>query len=273
MVWIYLAESADSPSPWHPGLNQSPTVKMTDTLNLCCFQAWLGVTCPWLPYGTMCEHFEQALLARPKSTSYTVDSHARTSVLQGLAQDWKESEAFYFGKSFGCVANLSVEAPNKNPLLYFWKTSQQSLLEVETRWLQPLPKWGMTVDGALYPLRKLGRTIKENAGFYLPTPDTGMRGGTIYDPKGKSQSQRTLQSYVKTFPTPTAQDAKNSTLPPSQRNRDTLPGHMIRSGQKPGGQLNPMWVEWLMGYPIGWTELKDWAMQSYRSKRGKRSKH
>ena len=23
------------------------------------------------------------------------------------------------------------------------------------------------------------------------------------------------------------------------------------------GQLNPTWVEWLMGFPIGWTELKD----------------
>lgn len=23
------------------------------------------------------------------------------------------------------------------------------------------------------------------------------------------------------------------------------------------GQLNPDWVEWLMGFPIGWTDLKD----------------
>ena len=23
-----------------------------------------------------------------------------------------------------------------------------------------------------------------------------------------------------------------------------------------GGKLNPDWVEWLMGWPIGWTELK-----------------
>jgi len=23
-----------------------------------------------------------------------------------------------------------------------------------------------------------------------------------------------------------------------------------------GGQLNPMWVEWLMGFPTGWTDLK-----------------
>lgn len=22
-----------------------------------------------------------------------------------------------------------------------------------------------------------------------------------------------------------------------------------------GGQLNPMWVEWLMGFPLGWTDL------------------
>jgi len=23
------------------------------------------------------------------------------------------------------------------------------------------------------------------------------------------------------------------------------------------GSLNPEWVEWLMGYPVGWTDLKD----------------
>ena len=23
------------------------------------------------------------------------------------------------------------------------------------------------------------------------------------------------------------------------------------------GQLNPTWVEWLMGYPEGWTDLED----------------
>ena len=24
-----------------------------------------------------------------------------------------------------------------------------------------------------------------------------------------------------------------------------------------GGSLNPTWVEWLMGYPSGWTDLED----------------
>jgi hypothetical protein len=29
----------------------------------------------------------------------------------------------------------------------------------------------------------------------------------------------------------------------------------MRAGN--GGKLNPTWVEWLMGFPIGWTDLED----------------
>ena len=32
-----------------------------------------------------------------------------------------------------------------------------------------------------------------------------------------------------------------------------------------GGQLNPTWVEWLMGFPIGWTDCDASEMQSCRS--------
>lgn len=49
-----------------------------------------------------------------------------------------------------------------------------------------------------------------------------------------------------------AQDAKNTTLPPSQATRDTLPGDLLKPGSS--GQLNPAWVESLMGFPPGWTE-------------------
>jgi hypothetical protein len=38
-----------------------------------------------------------------------------------------------------------------------------------------------------------------------------------------------------------------------------------------GGPENPEFREWLMGYPLEWTVLEDWAMQWFRSKRGKRS--
>jgi DNA (cytosine-5)-methyltransferase 1 len=63
------------------------------------------------------------------------------------------------------------------------------------------------------------------------------------------------------FPTPQAND-----------NRDrgnAVSGAVIRRREKgkqimlsqmvsiTSGQLNPNWVEWLMGYPTGWTDLKD----------------
>lgn len=32
-----------------------------------------------------------------------------------------------------------------------------------------------------------------------------------------------------------------------------------------GGSLNPTWVEWLMGWPLGWTDLKPWATARCRS--------
>ena len=39
-----------------------------------------------------------------------------------------------------------------------------------------------------------------------------------------------------------------------------------------GGQLNPAWVEWLMGYPLGWTVLSGWAMQWFQQQRKRRSR-
>jgi len=35
--------------------------------------------------------------------------------------------------------------------------------------------------------------------------------------------------------------------------------------QVTGGQLNPQWVAWLMGFPIGWTDFAPLATQSFRS--------
>lgn len=72
--------------------------------------------------------------------------------------------------------------------------------------------------------------------------------------KRKAGQQTSLsQELNRRFgPTPAAQDAKNATLPPSQIDRDTVPGWMMRNGQV--GTLNPEWVEWFMGYPLGHTK-------------------
>jgi hypothetical protein len=44
-------------------------------------------------------------------------------------------------------------------------------------------------------------------------------------------------------------------MPPSATRRNGIIGELLRAGIT--GKLNPEYIEWLMGYPIGWTELRD----------------
>ena len=98
-----------------------------------------------------------------------------------------------------------------------------------------------------------------------PTPDASPRGPTKdYNPKAKSQSGRTLQSFVAKFPTPQASDHRdrgNMSNPSVQRRVDIGKQVSLSQSVHPtSGQLNPTWVEWLMGWPLGWTDLKPLEM-------------
>lgn len=52
------------------------------------------------------------------------------------------------------------------------------------------------------------------------------------------------------FATPCARDYRTG-----QRERYDNPGRANNLNDQIGGQLNPTWCEWLMGFPIGWTDL------------------
>jgi hypothetical protein len=76
---------------------------------------------------------------------------------------------------------------------------------------------------------------------------------------GKTKPQN-LTMAVNMWPTPTAHNAKETNAPSeSNRNTPTL-------SAQAGGKLNPMWVEWLMGWPLGWTNLKQSGMVKSRFK-------
>jgi len=60
------------------------------------------------------------------------------------------------------------------------------------------------------------------------------------------------------LPTPTVQDASNNGGP-SQHKRNSLPLNAVA-----GGALNPTWVEWLMGFPLGWTDCGASETRSFR---------
>lgn len=180
--------------------------------------------------------------------------------------------------------------------LRFWKTFQglfPSLISDE--YLGTWPKSGTMRNGVLYRRPPLVRHISESDYGLLPTPKVA-RGTYQYQPGSKKKNYTLtglakfnlwptplasdarhggpnargtkggfhLSAMVTKVPTPTVNDADNSSLPPSQQNRDNLPGYLLRSGEKVGGQLNPNWVEWLMGWPIGWTDLKPLEMDKFQ---------
>ena len=104
-------------------------------------------------------------------------------------------------------------------------------------------------------------------GGALPTPvaQTCQGGAKGLDGGSGARQMRAAAGFPKAagaptrLPTPTANDSKNASLPPSQADRNSLAGAMLRNDSIPTGAatyLNPSFVEEMMGFPIEWTALK-----------------
>jgi len=164
--------------------------------------------------------------------SYLADFHAKTSVPQEKAQELMESDQ-------ECGEKWRASFVKYNPDSCSWKTHQCSLLGDLDEFSETWPQWGLMRDGECWEQRMLEQTIKGTESGLLeqtwPTPDAncGMRGTQPnWTPKRKSGHQ--------------AQYSINQAVRDSEQNI--------------GGKLNPMWVEWLMGWPLGWTDLKPLEM-------------
>ncbi len=58
--------------------------------------------------------------------------------------------------------------------------------------------------------------------------------------------------------TPKASDAAHSgRVAPAKPGQTTSLDMQVNALEPIPGQLNPEWVEWLMGYPVGWTDCGD----------------
>lgn len=192
-----------------------------------------------------------------------------------------------------------AEAPNKGSNK---KNGPRSLMQVAKE-MWPTPTVNMVSGGANHssPTVKAGRhgINLKGAVMKFPTPKASEHKGGYASKDGEPSLGRMAKYGM--WPTPTVQDSENDGGP-SQFRRDSLPlnaavklwptpqagnnepqAHGAMSGdfkkkfcERAGipmtGQLNPTWVEWLMGYPPEWTALEDWATQWFRPKREKRLK-
>jgi hypothetical protein len=214
-------------------------------------------------YKPLTENLGEELLM-----SYLADFHAKTLAPQEKAQELTESEAECGEKWHGLLARF-------DPDTHSWRTVQCSLLEDLNESLQTLPQWGMTVGGELYLLPTLVQTTNEKESGLWLTPSTvdiptrsaesmekrleyrkkigrnGVGAGCLSEQVEWSGNGAPIGYITKeTWPTPTAHMAKETNAP-SEANRNEP-----SMASRVGGKLNPTWVEWLMGWPLEWTDLK-----------------
>ena len=170
--------------------------------------------------------------------SYLLAFPVRTSAQPAAEQELR-------GRGQGCGARLFASFAKLNREKSTWKTHQCSLLGGLESFSETWPNWGL------------------------------MRAGECWERVAWApRISGTECGFQRRWPTPVASASKGSS-PASltrkngrDRSNDRL-DHAVMASD--GGQLNPEWVEWLMGWPQGWTELKPLATGRFREWRRQHS--
>jgi len=117
-------------------------------------------------------------------------------------------------------------------------------------------------DGILYPQQRRERHIDGSGCGYWPTPDSncGKRFGQ-HPQRINPRRTFTINDAVRMWPMPRANKVGGY----------SSPGYSPTLETAIGGQLNPTWVEWLIGWPLEWTALQPLGtakFQQWSSKHG-----
>ena len=287
MSYTYLLEQGEESSAGcFSDIPQSVLSNLNLTAEKSYFKDNETVSCQSSQSGMMSAPLTE-LRGEEKSMSSAEDSLAKTYQQQEREPGSQENEADSGERWPESLAKYDLNT-------HSWRTHQCLLFEDLTECLAIFPRWGMMHDGELWELAMSAHLIKENESGFLPdginffhTPNTtGLDGG--------SNSRKALKKRQEKFPTPTASDYKDQPTskswkekgavnyklsnpeirrmwgtPKAQDSRHALTdrgksnlGEQV-AGLHNGGKLNPNWVEWLMGWPIGWTDLKPLEMDKF----------
>lgn len=223
-------------------------------------------------------------------TWFRAASPAKTSAqlvkAQGLTENAPDSGKRWSG-SFAKLDLLSCS----------WKTAQYSLLGGLELYSETWPRWGTMRSGECWERQTWERLTSETECGLLPTPlasiathggpkqrDSSGRPGlqmaamswptpqahdaTKGNPNrvgryGTKHGGRNLNDWVAKWPTPAARDWRHPNKQPYSERGGGAKGEQLPNAV--GGALNPDWVEWLMGWPIGWTDLEPLGMDRYHA--------
>jgi len=229
-------------------------------------------------------------------------------VLQDVVQAWVESEADFTSRSKDLSkkqsqlsSSLKTSLQSGREVSDVWSADWPRLGMIVDGQLflpQALERLTKETDGSYLPTPTAetygsnkggaaGRIGKERLSLdsmarknLWPTPKAsdsnpcGMQAMLRYNER---TGRKTLITEVAKamWPTPRASDASKGIRTPSgaaaEIARKRLNGVDLPAAIG-GGALSPMFVEWLMGYRIGWTELSALGTAWFRSKRARRSK-
>lgn len=136
----------------------------------------------------------------------------------------------------------------------------------------------MTVEEATAILGKSPYEAQGKIPSMWPTPTTQEvehpdailnEKGRRVSKDGKNSHSLGLADAVQMWPTPRSSGAMGDDMETTRRGverrgyNSKLEEAVAITPERPTGKLNPMWVEWLMGFPLGWTDLEDSATPSF----------
>lgn len=187
-------------------------------------------------------------------------SPARTSASPARALDWPE-----IGRVFGRSTPESLG--RFDPDSSSWKTSQRCLLGGWETYSETWPRSGLMRSGTAYRLPPLVPLTSGIASGLWPTPDAsvmqdGEKPETWLARRERIKAQKRngngmgmpLAMAVQLWPTPTTVSGHNVGRLDEwggARSRQLI-SHLPKSERS--GRLSPHFPEWLMGYPIGYTD-------------------
>ncbi len=220
-----------------------------------------------------------------RKASGALTSSAAASLVRTSASLEKVPVSPVLGPVFGTSSLGSLA--RYDPDMCSWRTWQRCLLEEWEPFSVTFPRSGMTQNGTLFQLQPLVRRTGGSECGSLPTPTTkanqmcpsmmsrgvacrNLRAAMFPTPKasaagpdfakvGRSKTGISLATAVAMWPTPQAADRKATGQPGTKSHANHLArGSLLTAAvteSTGGGSLNPTWVEWLMGFPLGWTAL------------------